>query len=112
MRNSFIRMGLTFRTFRAAVSDALPPAAVHEALPIRSPLKAAAPEVILNVALTLAPGATGPAIVSDVLVVPETMEVHCRGTDMLSCTPVAGAPDVFVKVTVVSSVVPNENVWS
>ncbi len=45
-------------------------AVVHETLPTRSPLKAAGPEVTLNVALTLAPGATGSAIVTDVLVVP------------------------------------------
>ena len=50
---------------------------VHEALPTRSPLKAAGPEVTLKVALTLAPGATGSAIVVDVSVVPETTEVHC-----------------------------------
>ena len=79
MRNSLILIGLTFRTFSAVVSDCVLPLAwfVHEALPTRSPLKAAGPEVTLKVALTLAPGATGSAIVIDVSVVPGTTEVHC-----------------------------------
>ena len=85
---------------------------VHWALPTRSPLKAAGPEVTLKVALTLAPGATGSAIVSDVLVAPGTTEVHCLGTEMLNWTPTAGAPVVFVNVTVVSCEDPGENVWS
>ena len=67
MRNSLILTGLTFRTFSAVVSDCvLPSRFVHEALPTRSPLKAAGPEVTLKVALTLAPGATGSANVFDV----------------------------------------------
>ena len=72
MRNSLILIGLTFRTFSAVVSDCFPPVAgfVHEALPTRSPLKAAGPEVTLKVALTLAPGATGSANVFDVSVLP------------------------------------------
>ena len=79
MRNSLILIGLTFRTFSAVVSDCFAPFAfVHEALPTRSPLKAAGPEVTLKVALTLAPGATGPAIVTDVSAVPATTAVHCR----------------------------------
>src|SRR5579863_7914984 len=105
MRNSLILTGLTFRTFSAVDSACVLPVVwlVHEALPARSPLKAAGPEVTLKVALTLAPGATGPAIVSDVLVVPETTEVHCLlGTERLNLTPVAGAPVVFVNVTVAS----------
>ncbi len=78
MRNSLILIGLTFRTFSAVVSDCVPPLVgfVHEALPTRSPLKAAGPEVTLKVALTLAPGATGSANVFDVSVAPETTEVH------------------------------------
>ena len=81
MRNSLILIGLTFRTFSAVVSDCVAPLVwfVHEALPTRSPLKAAGPEVTLKVALTLAPGATGSANVFDVSVAPETTEVHCRG---------------------------------
>ncbi len=34
------------------------------------------------------------------------------GTEMLNWTPVAGAPVVFVNVTVVSCDDPGENVWS
>src|ERR1700693_3529096 len=115
MRNSLILTALTFRTFSAVVSECFPPVVwfVHWALPTRSPLKAAGPEVTLKVALTLAPGATGLAVVTDVLVVPGTMEVHCLlGTEMLNWTPTAGAPVVFVNVTVVSCEDPSENVWS
>src|SRR5450759_1118237 len=115
MRNSLILIGLTFRTFSAVVSECFPPVVwfVHWALPTRSPLKAAGPEVTLKVALTLAPGATGSAIVTDVLVVPGTTEVHCLlGTEMLNWTPTAGAPVVFVNVTVVSCEDLGENVWS
>src|SRR5580700_7976350 len=73
MRNSLILIGLTFRTFSAVVSECFPPVVwfVHLALPARSPLKAAGPEVTLKVALTLAPGATGSANVFDVSVCPE-----------------------------------------
>ena len=110
MRNSLILIGLTFRTFSAVVSDCVLPFAVHEALPTRSPLKAAGPEVTLKVALTLAPGATGPAMVADVLVEPVATEVHPLGTLMLNLTAVAGAPVVFVNVTVVSCEDPGENV--
>src|ERR1019366_7367015 len=39
--------------------------------------------------------------------------VHCLlGTEMLNWTPTAGAPVVFVNVTVVSCEEPGENVWS
>src|SRR5450755_518876 len=99
-RNSLILIGLTFRTFSAVVSDCLPPCPgfVHEALPVRSPLKAAGPDVTRKVALTLAPGAT---------------EVHCLlGTEMLSFTPTAGDPVVFVNVTVDSCEDRGANVWS
>src|SRR5258708_35523109 len=95
MRNSLILIGLTFRPFSAVGSDCVPARVglVHEALPTRSPLKAAGPEVTLKVALTLAPGATGSAIVTDVLVAFGTTEVHCLlGTEMLNLTPTAGAP--------------------
>ncbi len=55
VRNSLILIGLTLRTFSVVVSDCLAPFVgfVHEALPIRSPLKGAGPEVTLKVALTL-----------------------------------------------------------
>src|SRR5437016_1392179 len=111
--NSLILIGLTFRTFSAVVSDCIAPLVwfFHWALPTRSPLKAAGPEVTLKVALTLAPGATGSAIVTDVLP-PGAAEVHCRGTEMLNWTPTAAAPVVFVNVTVVSCEDPGENVWS
>src|SRR3990172_7030632 len=112
IRNSLILIGLTFRTFSVVVSDCVLPLVVHEATPTRSPLKAAGPEVILNVALTLAPGATGPAIIFDVSVAPETTEVQPLGTEMLNWMPVAGAPVVFLNVTVVSCEDPGENVWS
>src|SRR3954471_8423867 len=86
MRNSLILIGLTFRTFSAVISDCFAPVVwfVHWALPTRSPLKAAGPDVTLKVALTLAPGATGSAIVADVLVAPGTTAVHCLGTEMLN----------------------------
>src|SRR5512136_577599 len=100
MRNSLIFTGLTFRTFWAVVSDCVRPFAVHEALPTRSPLKPAGPEATLKAALTLAPGATGSANVFDVPVEPETTEVHPVGTETANLTPVAGAPVVFVNVTV------------
>src|SRR5437016_55480 len=113
-RNSLILTGLTFRTFSAVVSDCLPPCPgfVHEALPIRSPLKAAGPEVTLKVALTLAPGATE-SNVTDVSVVPGTKEVHCLlGTEMLSFTPAAVDPVVLVNLTVESCQDSGVNVWS
>src|ERR1019366_1985553 len=106
--NSLILIGLTFRTFSAIFSDCVLPFVVHEALPTRSPLKAAGPEVTLKVALTLAPGATGAAIV----VVPEATEVHPVGTERLNLTPAAGAPVLFVNERVVSCEERGENVWS
>src|ERR1043165_7776790 len=93
MRSSLILMGLTFRTFSAVVSTCFPLALVHQALPTKSPLKGAGPEVTLKVALTLAPGATGSANVFDVSAPPETTELHCvLGNEMLNFTPVAGTP--------------------
>src|SRR5882757_2398457 len=115
VRNSLILIGLTLRTFSAVVSDCRPPCPglVHEALPARSPLKAAGPDVTRNVALTLAPGATGCGNVTDVSVLPGTTEVHCLlGTEMLSFTPTAGDPVVFVNVTVDSCEDRGANVWS
>src|SRR5215472_1953754 len=112
-RNSLILIGLTLRAFSAVVADCLPscPGFVHEALPIRSPLKGCGPEVTLKVALTLAPGGTE-SNVCDVSVVPGTKEVHCLGTEMLSFTPTAVDPVVFVNVTVLSCEDPGANVWS
>src|SRR5690349_11092764 len=84
-RNSLIFTGLTFRTFSAIVSVCvLPFEFVHEALPARSPLNAPGPDVTLKLALTFAPGATGPANVFDVSEPPVTTAVHPRGAAMLS----------------------------
>src|SRR5262249_26245398 len=96
--NSLILIGLTLRTFSTAVSDCVWPLAefVHEALPTRSPPKAAGPDVTLNVALTLAPGMTGSVNVFDVSLEPETTEVHPLGAEMLNLTSFAGAPVVLV----------------
>src|SRR5262245_18937374 len=72
IRNSLIVIGLTFRTFSTAVSICFGPPAelVHHALPTRSPSKGAGPEVTLNLALRLEPGARGSAIVVDTAVDP------------------------------------------
>src|SRR4051794_26191278 len=106
IRNSLILTGLTLRTRSAIDADWAAPLArfVHAAVPSRSPLKLAGPEVTVNVALTLSPGATGPGIVS---APPWTTERHCGpGRERLSLTFVAGAPLVFVNVTTVSSLDP------
>src|SRR5580692_2326370 len=84
MRNSLILTGLTLRTFSTVVSDCALPPVVHRALPTRSPLKAAGPEVPLKVALTLAPGATGSANVFDFWLASATKTVHCLGAEMLN----------------------------
>src|SRR6185437_5677784 len=115
-RNSLIVIGLTFRTFSVVVADCRPPCPgpgfVHEALPIRSPLKGTGPEVTVKVALTLAPGATEPNV-RELSNVPETTDLHClSGTVMLSRTPTAVDPVVFVNVTVDSCEDRGANVWS
>src|SRR5690242_10964483 len=97
MRNSLIRTDGTFRTFSAAVSDSVLPLLVHRAVATRSPLNAAGPEVTLNIALTIAPGATGSVKVFAVSVPPVTTEAHCFGPLMLRRRFSAGAPVVFVK---------------
>src|SRR6185437_11237333 len=112
MRYSLIVTGLTLRTFSAAVSDCFAPAIVQRAWATRSPLKCADPEVTLNAALMLAPGATGPAIAAELLPPSAATEVHCLGTAMLNSRPVTGAPVVFVNVTVVSCEDRGENVCS
>src|SRR3954451_2929496 len=112
VRNSLILIGLTLRTFSVVVTLCRGPVAgfVHEALAIRSPLKAAGPEVTLKVVLTLAPGATE-SNVCDVSVVPGITDVHCLpGTEMLNFTPTARDPVVFVNVTVASWLEPGVNV--
>src|ERR1700722_14563042 len=112
MRNSLIFTGPTLRVFSMAVSVCALPPVVHLALATRSPLKAAGPEVTLKVALTLAPGATGPGKVFEVWLASVRRAVHCLGAEMLNWTFVAGAPEVFVNVTVVSCEDPGENVCS
>ena len=75
-------------------------------------MKGTGPEVTLNVALTLAPGATE-SNVRDVSPVPGMTAVHCLlGREMLSLTPAAADPVVLVNVTVLSCEDPGANVWS
>src|SRR6185312_5450162 len=114
MRNSLILIGLTLRTFSAVVSLCFSPLAfVHRALPTKSPLKGDRPDFTLNVALTLAPGATGSENVFDVPLPPATCEVQpLPGREMLSVTFAAGAPVVFVKLNAVSCEDPGVKVWS
>src|ERR1039457_5350932 len=97
MPTSLILTALTLRTFSIADSVSAAPLAVQEALPARSPLKGAGPEVTLKVALTLAPGATGEVNEAG----PEAAEVHPAGMDRLSRSPDTGAPLVFRNVTAV-----------
>ena len=113
-RNSLMRTGLTLRSLLAVVSDCvLPVAGVQVAWPTRSPLKAAGPAVTWKVALTLAPGATGPAMVAEVCAVPCTTEVQrLSGRPRLSLTALTGAPVVLVNVNVVACDEPGENVCS
>src|SRR3954462_10125181 len=102
-RNSLILIGLMLRTFSAIAADCVAPLDefVQDALPIRSPLKLAGPDVTVNAALTLSPGATGPGNVFDDSGPPATTEVHWPvGTPILSFTPGTGVPVVLVNVTV------------
>jgi hypothetical protein len=50
-------------------------------------LKPIPPVTGIKVAVTLAPGATGPGNVTEVSAVPRTTEVHCLGTEMLNFFP-------------------------
>src|SRR5580693_10582184 len=95
-RSSLIFTGLAFRTFSVIGPDCFVPLAwfVQEALPTKSPLKAADPDVTLNVALTLAPGATGPGKVFAVSELPATTADHWCGTERLNLMSAAGAPVV------------------
>src|ERR1700743_3140143 len=111
-RNSLTLTGLTFRTFSVIASDCLPrrDGPVQDALPVRPPLKATGPEVTWKVALTLAPGGPEPNVF-DVSVLPATTDLHCLlAPETLSRTPAAGAPVVFVNVTVESCAEPGVNV--
>src|ERR1017187_88533 len=77
MRNSLILTALTLRTFSIADSVSAAPLAVHEALPARSPLKGAGPEVPLRAARPLARGATGAVNEAG----PLAAAVHPAGTE-------------------------------
>src|SRR5579863_8282443 len=114
MRNSLILTGLALRTFSAIDSVCLVPLAwsIHEAWPTRSPFRSADPDVTLNVALTLAPGATGPAKVFEVSEPFTAAADHCSGTARLSLMSTAGAPVVFLNVTTVSCEEAGVNVCS
>ena len=111
-RNSLIFTGLTLRTFSTVVSDRFRPLpeSVHVALPIRSPLKNSDPEVTVNVALTLSPGATGAENFFEVSFVLKTTDFHPLGTVILRVTSLTEAPVEFVKVTVVFCEVRGEKV--
>src|SRR5262245_22542382 len=85
MRNSLILTGLVLRTGSAIEADWSPQVAV----PTRSPLNGAGPEVTLIVRLTAAPGATGSLTVTGPVV------VQPAGVVTPSVTPVTGAPVVF-----------------
>src|SRR4051795_8646615 len=100
IRNSLILIGLVLRTFSLTEADCVPQVAVA----VSSPLRAAGPEVTFSVRVTLAPGATGSAIVTGASV------VHPAGAVMPSFTPETAAPVVFVNVTFVSWLEPGENV--
>ena len=102
-RNSLILTGLTLRTFSAVDSDCflLFDEFVHEALPTKSPLKGFDPEVTVKVALALAPGSIRLANVFEFSLESKTTDFHPSGTEMLNLTSFAGAPEVFVNVTVV-----------
>ena len=103
-RISLILIGRTFLTLCAVVSNCASPFILlfHSAFPVRKPAPVFTEAVILKVAFTLAPGATGALNIFVVSAVPETMEVHPLGTEMLNLTPVTGAPMVFVNVSVMS----------
>src|SRR5438105_4499262 len=108
--NSLILIGLTLRTFSTAFSVCAGPPVIslHETSATRSPLNGVGPEVTLNVAVTLAPGATGPATVAGV----EATVFQPLGPERPSFTLLTGAPVVFLNVTVVSCEEPGEKVCS
>src|SRR5262245_25295740 len=112
MRNSLIFTGDTLRIFCTADSLCVLPFTFHEALPTRSPLSAAEPDVIRKVALALAPGAIASPNDFTATAPPDTTEFQPVGAETLSSSPVIAAPVVFRNVTVVSCEEPGENVWS
>src|SRR5262249_21238503 len=102
IRYSLILTGLVLRT--RSLTDAL--CAPQVAVAVMSPLNDVMPEVTLSVRLTVAPGATGSAIVTG------ASALQPLGTVMPSLTPDTAAPVVFLKVTIVSWLEPGENVCS
>src|SRR4051812_34463902 len=100
IRNSLILTGLVLRTF--SLTEADPP--VHVAVAVRSPLNEAGPGVTFSVRGTLAPGATGSAIVTG------ASAVHPLGAGGPRLAPLTGAPDVLGEVSFGSWDDPGENV--
>src|SRR6185369_3796356 len=105
IRNSLMRIGLALRTFSTAVSDRVRPLARHEALPVRSPLKAALAGVTLKATLTLAPGATEAKLVA-----PDAAARQDAGSARLSRTPLAAVRSTLVKLTMTSWLAPGAKV--
>jgi len=98
VRNSLILIWLTLRTCSLLVTRCRAWLAelVQLAWATRSPSNAAGPEVTVNVALTLARGATEANVFEESLV-PSTTACHCRlGRAMDSFTLVAAVPVVLV----------------
>ena len=114
MRNSLILIGLTFRTFSAAVSDCFAPlASVHERVADQVAVEGRRPRGDLE---GRAHARTRRDRVGDRHRRPVRARndggPSCWARTMLNSTPVTGAPVVFVNVTVVSCEDPGENVWS
>src|SRR6185312_13857311 len=106
LANSLIFTGLVLRNFTVAVSDCGMPLTDQDALATRSPLKAAEPDVILYLTVSLAPGAMVPGIS------PSAVEVHCLGSARFNLSPVIGVVVVFLKVKAAVCDDPGENVKS
>src|SRR6185437_3311545 len=81
-RTSLILTGSTFRTLAVAVSARTPrePAPGHSALALKKPAPIRAGGVTSNVALALAPGATGSTEVDEIYL-PDATAVHPAGTE-------------------------------
>src|SRR4051794_12997123 len=100
-------MGLTFRIFSTTVSDCVRAlASVHETVALMSPLNAAGPEVTLNVALKLAPGATSALLGSP----PAATAIHPAGNVIFRLTFFTAPLDVLTNATIETCEEPGENV--
>src|SRR6185437_9253042 len=96
---SLIFNGLAFRNFSTAVSVCpFPFALFQEAFAVRSPSNAREPDVNLNVALTVAPGATGSSNVFEALP-PSNAAFQPLGAAILNLTPCTAEPLLFVNAT-------------